>query len=400
MPQISIAAFCEDSALAATVEAAATDRRMSRARATWHMGGLSAAIELYRSSPTPSLILVETIDDDDEVLFARLEELAEHCLTTTKVIVIGHRNDVGLYRDLLERGVNDYLVAPLGPIPLIAAISRLYRDTGPQTIGRICAFLGARGGAGSSTVAHNVAFSLASVSEAEVLLVDLDLPFGTVGLDFNVEAPQGILDVIGGVDRLDDVLLERMSTAHGERLNLLTPPLALDGAYDLAEAEVDRLMEVARAGARITILDVPHMWTAWTKRILAGADEIVVTAEPDLASMRNVKAILEFLAEARPNDTAPHLVLNRMKVPKRPEIKPQAFASAVGLTPALSIAFDPKTFGLAANNGQMIAEVAAKSAPAKDFSRLAQTLAAGAKKTPSLQKKGLGRLTARLLGRK
>ncbi|MEF2073083.1 AAA family ATPase [Consotaella aegiceratis] len=397
VPQIAIAVFGDDPGLKASAEAALGDRRMQRTRMSIHPGGLGAAIDVYNQAPTPNLIVVES-DAEDEALFARLETLAEHCLTSTKVIVVGRRNDVSLYRELLTRGVSDYLVTPVDIAALINSVARLYRSSETLDIGRVCAFFGARGGVGSSTVAHNTAWALANELDADVLLVDMDLPFGTVGLDFNTEAPQGILDVIRDVDRLDGVLLDRLSVSRSDRLNLLTPPLSLDDAYDLEEREFDRLLEVVRSSARLTLLDLPHMWTGWVKRLLSDVDEIVITAAPDLANMRNLKGILEFLGESRPNDDPPKLVLNQIGIPKRPEIKPAAFASAVGIDPAETIRFDAKLFGLAANNGQMIREVSKNSKVAQGFQRLGQSISPAKQKTVS--RKRAGGLAAKLLGKR
>jgi pilus assembly protein CpaE len=91
--------------------------------------------------------------------------------------------------------------------------------------------------------------------------------------------------------------------------------------------------------------------------LLVAADEVVMVAEPDLANLRNAKNLVDTLKQMRPNDHLPHLVLNRVGMPKRPEIKPDEFAKALNLPVLAAIPFDPHLFGTAANNGQMIAEL-------------------------------------------
>jgi pilus assembly protein CpaE len=90
---------------------------------------------------------------------------------------------------------------------------------------------------------------------------------------------------------------------------------------------------------------------------LINADEIVIVASPDLANLRNTKNMLDMLRAARAHDGHPKLIMNCVGIPKRPEISVADFAKAVDLAPAGIIAFEPKLFGTAANNGQMIAEV-------------------------------------------
>ena len=103
------------------------------------------------------------------------------------MILIGYANDVFVYRELLARGVSEYIVAPFDPISIIAAISRLYLDAGANKLGRSFAFIGAKGGVGSSTIAHNVASTIARAYGRDVILADLDLPFGSASLGFNLD---------------------------------------------------------------------------------------------------------------------------------------------------------------------------------------------------------------------
>jgi pilus assembly protein CpaE len=210
VPRITIQAFCDTPEVAGTVETAANDRRMARAHVKVHTGGIGAAAEFYRSAPTPNLIVVESrlpIDD----LLAVLDTLSEVCDAGTKVMVIGHSNDVRLYRELLRRGVSEYLVAPVDVMTIISTVSSIYRESSTEKLGQVYAFIGAKGGVGSSTIAHNVAWTMARVFGSDVTLADLDLAFGTAGLDFNLDPPQGIAEAVFGADRLDEVLLDRRS---------------------------------------------------------------------------------------------------------------------------------------------------------------------------------------------
>jgi pilus assembly protein CpaE len=122
------------------------------------------------------------------------------------------------------------------------------------------------------------------------------------------------------------------------------------------------------------VLDVPHQWSGWTKRLLVSADDILVVASPDLANLRNAKNMVDLLRASRPNDHRPYYCLNQVGVPKRPEITPADFAKALEDQPLAVIPFDPQLFGNAANNGQMIAEVSASHKTAEMFRQLAQIL--------------------------
>ena len=103
--------------------------------------------------------------------------LAEVCDPSTKVVIIGHHNDIGLYRELMRNGISEYLVCPIGMAEVISASSpSIFVDPDAEPLGRTIAFIGAKGGVGSSTIAHNCAFGISTLFSTETILADLDLP--------------------------------------------------------------------------------------------------------------------------------------------------------------------------------------------------------------------------------
>jgi pilus assembly protein CpaE len=355
-PRISLQAFCETHELAQLIGEAAIDRRMEKAHVKVNMGGANAAIEAYRTSPTPNVIVLETSAARTE-LIDQLESLAEFCDAGTKVIVIGTVNDITLYRELISRGVSDYLVQPFGVMDFIAALSAQYQQDSSSPLGRVIAVTGCKGGVGASCLAHNVAWAISRDLDAATVIVDLDLPFGTAGLDFNQDPPQGIAEAVFAPDRLDSNLVDRLLSKCSERLSILAAPATVERCYDFQETAFDALLEILRATTPYIVLDVPHMWCAWSRRMMTSADEALLVSAPDLAGLRNTKSLLDSLRAARKNDPAPRLVLNGVGMPKRPEIAVADFARAVEAEPLAFVPFEAKMFGAASNNGQMIAEL-------------------------------------------
>jgi len=387
VPRISIHAFCEFPDTGAALQRAGADRRLSKAHLTVQLGGIAAAMEFYRDQVTPNLLIVETRLSGSAAL-DELDRLAEVCDPATKVIVVGRHNDVELYRDLMRRGASEYLVAPLSPLQLIEVISGLYLDPTAKPVGRVIAFVGARGGAGSSTIAHNVGWYVADTLAINTTIVDFDLAFGTTGLDFNDEAGQSVADALSAPERLDDVLLDRLLIKRGEHLSLFTAPASLERDYDAVPEAYEAVIDATRQMSPCVIVDMPHAWTPWVKACLIAADEIVVVATPDLASLRNAKNLIDLVRHARPNDSPPRLVINQANMPKRPEIPAKDFAETMGVEPAIIMPFDAALFGQAGNNGQMVMEIAPKSPIAENLSKLARILTgreapAAAEKSPS-----------------
>jgi pilus assembly protein CpaE len=373
VPRISIQAFCETAETAAVVQAAAADRRMVKAHLKVQMGGVAAAGEAYRNAPTPNVIMVESESRGEELL-AGIDSLAEVCDAGTRVIVIGRVNDIAFYRELVRRQISDYLIAPVQTLAIIRSISQLFGAPDAKPVGRTIAVVGAKGGVGASTIAHNIGFSIARDLMLDTVVADLDLPFGTAGLDFNQDPPQGIGDAVFSPERIDTSFVDRLLSKCTDHLSLLAAPATLERAYDFGPEAFDTLFDILRSSVPCTVLDVPHLWTGWSQRVLLGADEIIIVAEPDLANLRNVKNLLDLMRQARPNDAAAHYCLNRVNVPKRPEIKPADFAKALEKQPAAIIPFEPAVFGTAANNGQMIAEVAPSHKSPEIFNHLAQLM--------------------------
>jgi pilus assembly protein CpaE len=373
IPRISLQAFCENPAMAEILQIAAEDRRLAKTHVSVHMGGIEAAATHYQQNPTPNLIIIESSLPREQVV-AELDRLAESCDPGTKVIVIGHTNDIVLYRDLLKRGVSEYLVEPVSPLQLMEAISNLYNNPETEPVGHVYAFVGAKGGVGSSTICHNSAWALSEILKANVVIADLDLAFGTTGLDFNQDPVQGIADALASPERLDEVLLDRLLTKCSEHLSIFAAPVVLDRDYDITVAGCDQVIDIVRQNVPYVVVDLPHTWTAWTKSTLFQADEVIITAAPDLANLRNAKNIVDLLRQSRRNDSKPRLVMNMVNMPKRPEISVKEFGNALGLKAISVIDFDTETFGQAANNGQMIEEISPKSKAAEGFQRLALSI--------------------------
>lgn len=385
-PRVSIQAFCETVETAAAIQAAGEDRRMAKAHLRIQMGGLAAAVEAYNGAPTPNIIMLESESRGDDIL-AGLDHLAEVCDAATRVVVVGRTNDVRLYRELVRRGVSDYLIAPIGAMQVVRAICGLFSAPDAKPVGRIIAVTGAKGGVGASTIAHNIAFSIAHDVKLDSVVTDLDLAFGTAGLDYNQDPPQGIAEAVFSPDRIDTAFVDRLLAKCTDHLSLLAAPATLDRVYDFGADAFDSIFDSLRSTVPCVVLDVPHQWTGWTKQTLISADDILIVAAPDLANLRNAKNVYDFLKAARPNDHKPVYCLNQVGVPKRPEIKAADFAKALDADPVAVIPFEPQVFGAAANNGQMIAEISKGHRSAEMFRSLAQLLTG--RSEPKKQRGGL-----------
>ena len=373
LPAISIKLFYEREETRGLLEVSAQDRRMGRATVECIPGGIPAAIAYMSENPTPNLLMIESSESAGQVV-REIDALAEHCDETVKVMVIGAVNDIMLYRQLIARGVSEYLVPPFQPLQIIRSIGELFVNPDSPFVGKQISVVGAKGGVGASTIAHNLSWALAENVKVNTTLVDLDLSFGTTALDFNQETPQTVADPLLAPERADESVIERLLAKPTDRLSLLTAPATINQIMDIPDEAYTTVIEGVRRNVPYLVLDLPHIWSSWMLSTLIASDEVIVVCQPDLASLRNGKNMIDQLKAKRPNDHPPRLVLNMSGVPKRPEIPVKDFAAAIGVEPDVILPFDPELFGTAANNGQMISETDPASKSAQAIDHLASTL--------------------------
>src|ERR1700687_5518785 len=277
-PRVSVQAFCKTGETPAAVQAAGEDRRLAKAHLKIQMGGMAAAIEAYRAAPTPNVIILETEGRND--ILTGLDQLATVCDSGTRVVVIGRVNDVTLYRELVRRGGSDYVLAPVNALDVVRSVCGLFSAPEAKAVGRIIAIVGAKGGVGASTIAHNVAWAIARELALHSVVADLDLAFGTAGLDYNQDPVQGIADAVFSPDRVDTAFIDRLLSKCTDHLSLLAAPATLDRVYDFGADAFDSIFDTLRTTMPCIVLDVPHQWSGWTKRSLVGADDILIVAAP------------------------------------------------------------------------------------------------------------------------
>ncbi|MEL6666047.1 MAG: AAA family ATPase [Pseudomonadota bacterium] len=373
IPAISAMAFCESSRTVSLMEAVASDRRMAQATLQTQEGGLEAAIAYLQENQTPNLLILES-SAANATMIAQIDELASHCDEGVQVMVIGNTNDIGLYRQLMARGVSEYLVPPVPPVQIVRSISQLFADPDAPFVGKSISVLGAKGGVGASTIAHNLAWSLSESANVSTALIDLDLSFGTTALDFNHENQQTVADALLAPERVDDAVVSKLLAKVTDRLSLFTAPATVSQIMDIPAESYTSIIDTVRRVMPYVVLDIPHAWNEWTYKTLLSSDEVILVCQPDLASLRNGKNIIDELKAQRPNDVPPKLVVNMTGVPKRPEIPTKDFAAAIEVEPSTILPFDPQLFGTASNNGQMISETDATADASVSIDQLAGAL--------------------------
>ena len=352
---------------------------MANATVQNHTGGLPGAIQKYRGEEAPDLIVIES-NATAEVILMEADLLSELCEPHTQALIVGHTNDIRLYQKLLDLGVSNYLVFPVTISSIIEAISDIYSEPDTRKIGESIAVIGGKGGVGASVIAQNLAISLSNEVSTEVLLVDMDTRFGTACLNFDIEPNHGLLELVDQAEKLDVGILDRVLIKRGLRLNVLTTSPNLEDNRILDDFTIDRVIDVSTMSMRYTILDMPHEWSAVTRKALTVADHVVVVSTPELGCLKNVKTLIDQLKVLRPNDPMPTLVLNQTAMPKRREISQKEIGQTLKLDPAVVVPFDGKLFDQVTVAGKPVIEVDPKRPASRALKALSADMIKGAAK--------------------
>jgi len=351
------------------------DRLLFRCDFDIEQGGLNTAVSSLANKQTPNLLIVE-MDAPREEFFAHLEKLANVCDPETRLILISTHNDIELFQSLISNGVSDYLVGPVTPERLRDSIAKVYQGLEKDADGRIIAFMGMSGGVGSSIIAHNTAYELASAYDDKAVIIDFDICYGTASLNFNMQPRQTIVDALGQLGRLDDDLLDQYFMQFEDNVAILAAPASLNTGVEITPQSFDLLLKAVKPMGGFIVLDLPHFWVPWVSDALAAADELILVAKPDLTNLRNAKNVVEYVGPKRGVDAPTRLVLNQVGAAKRADLAGKDFIEAIAMTPVVNIPYEPEVFGRALNNGEMMSKVAAKSKATIAISDLAKKVSA------------------------
>jgi pilus assembly protein CpaE len=263
-------------------------------------GGIAKAIEYLSEQRSPHLLIVDISGID--LPLSQIHTLADVCEPGTNVVAIGDHNDVGLYRDLVDAGVSNYIVKPLTRELLTRALTPKVNSgevgRAGLKLGKMVSFVGARGGVGTTTLAANLAWHLANRQSRRVALVDLDLQNGDCALLFNINTTPGLRDALANPLRLDHLLLDRIMTQHSERLFVLSSEEPLHDNVQITASAIDSLFSVLRSQFHYIVVDVPRIPAPAYRRALEIADRRVIVVDQTMRAMRDAVRLTRMFGDS------------------------------------------------------------------------------------------------------
>jgi pilus assembly protein CpaE len=353
-------------------------------------GGSNEAMQYLTESPIPRVLIVD-IGDSSSPLTAMLS-LTAAFTEDTHLVGIGTMNDINLYREMIGAGISDYLVKPITEKALMAVLQQIEEPDDeieapvidPDAIQKIVV-VGSRGGCGASTVAVNLAWSMAEAKQKRTALVDLDLEFGTVALSLDLEPTRGLREALENPTRIDSLFISSATAKLTERLSVMATEETVGHEILFDPAATDALFDALGREHDCIVVDLPRSSVGLRRGVFEAATQVVLVTELTLSGLRDSIRILGGIEDASPG-TSVKVIANRTGGPTQ-GMQLGDFQKALGRKVDFNVAEDQKAFNLASNTGKPLVQIDGRGKAGKVLTRVADTLDGGQSKTPGAAKK-------------
>ena len=228
---------------------------------------------------------------------AYLEALGEK---KSSMIIIGDQSNVDLLTHALRAGVKDFIDEKHYQDRLVDVFNNIKKTITqshkPHNENRLNVFINAKGGSGSSFIASNVAYILSREAQLRVALVDLDLQFGTIGLNFDQMPKYTLTQAVNAVDELDIVSLEAYLLKYDDSLSLLLPsPTEILLPGELNISKLKKLLDLLKLNFNQIVVDLPRLIDPLSSLVMDQADQITLVIQQNLAQFRDGRRLIQVL---------------------------------------------------------------------------------------------------------
>jgi len=269
---------------------------------------------------------------------------------TTGVIIVAARMDPGLMLEAMRAGVTEWVADPISAAELNAAVTRVTSTRTSSVQGQIFAFIGAKGGVGTTTIAVNVATALAQAKNDETtLLMDFHLSYGDAAVFMGAEPRFSVADAMENTHRLDESFFQSLVVQTKSKVHLLASAERAASGADLRR--ISTLLQFAMSHYRFTLLDVPRSEAA-ALDALEGVATILIVANQELATVRNAGRMAAALRQRYGKERV-RVIVSRFD--KQAEIGTEDVARVVGSPVSFSVPSDYRAALQALNKGRPLA---------------------------------------------
>jgi pilus assembly protein CpaE len=273
---------------------------------------------VHQSKPD---VAVVALDADPPKALQMIAQLSGEC-SELPILAVSGAGDGQSILKALRSGAREFLTQPVVLEDLLQALQRLQqqrvvRDGGPangtaKSESLVVAVLGSRGGVGSTSIAVNLGCVLASDQKNSVALIDLDLALGDTDVALDLMPAYTLADVAMNIERLDMTFLKRSLSQHSTGLSLLPHPAQMGDVGLIHEDHLQRVIGLLRASYTHLVLDLSKRLTPTDMAGLRMADVILIVAQLELSSLRNVVRMLMTLNSEERLAERVQVVVNRV----------------------------------------------------------------------------------------
>ncbi|ARN84549.1 AAA family ATPase [Candidatus Nucleicultrix amoebiphila] len=331
-------------------------------KAEIHKGGIKEAIKYIQTNRSPKILIIDL--SDSELPLTDMQRLAEVCEPGVNVIAVGVRNDVGIYRDLIELGVKDYISKPITPALLGRCLDSLKPSIDKkagharfQGLGQSVGFLGVRGGVGASVLSASCALLLSHTHRKRTLLMDLDLHFSGAAQFFDFSLKQGFREMLENPERVDELFIERCYIQESEFLHILGGDENLEQTVEIQDKSLEELNRLVKNKFQYVIIDIPTRAEFFhLGPLIRQLNTLVLVLDPSILSVRDGVRLLNYFKKVMHPKQRIVIVLNKVKVYREGEMNADAIQKTLHVPLDCVITFDHKNMLSNMNKGDLLAD--------------------------------------------
>lgn len=344
LPQAQVHVYSTEDHTRDVIETLTGDWRFGRVTLEVKGQSIDDAIKLYETSKSPTVVIMQTTDTGADFR-EKLNKLAANCAEGTSALVIGPVNDVQLYRTLTSIGVSDYLVHPVSLFDMAEAVSRTLLSMLGATNSHLIAIVGAKGGVGTTNVAHLVASVSSDLLGQKTILLDAAAGYSTLWAQFGYSPTGTLVEAAKAAIDRDHDTLSRILMAVSENLTFLNtgaePMLSNSSQQRLFEMFLERML----SQYPVVVVDLSATSPAIQSVVLARASGVFVTTTPSVNALSLTRTLLkEVLAMRGQEADTIRLLINRRGEAAAMEVPEKDIAEAVSHPISATLPYAPKHF--------------------------------------------------------
>lgn len=361
LPAAQVHFYARDPGTLKTANDLSADWRCARVQISAVDADMDAAIAHYRDHASPEIVVIET-DDISDAFIAKLSDLAAVCASGTEAVIIGPKNDVHLYRSLIDLGVRDYLVRPLAEDDIYKVIAKVLIEKNGLSGSTLISVIAAKGGMGATSVAQNAAVLIADMLKQKTTLVDLGGSSGTINIAFGLEPSVTLAEAvrIGQSGSEDDI--KRLQQSAGDNLSVVTlggdPILADAPPAESIEVLLNRLMQKNP----VVVVDLSDTLPSVRRQVLAKSNHVILVTTAALPALRNSRSLITEIKRLRGGLDHFSAILS-MKGAHPEEARSGDLKSALDVEPEAILPYTTKLFAAA----EIAGVPAARTAAGRDY---------------------------------